>query len=346
VGLGVKGGTIDTLFTQGNLESSGKTTDLAIQGNGFFVLKLGTDQNFSYTRDGAFDTDASNMLVNPANGMKVQGWTADSSGNVSTSMPIGDITIPIGELMTSRPTDQAGYVGNLNSGSVVGPTSDFQNTLQVYDSLGNSHLVAVTFEKIAANQWQWTASGPDITVGPMNTGTIDYDTNGKFVGQTGSFELDVTAAGAATPLDITADFSGTTQFGTASTITVSEQNGYAPGVLQSFNIGQDGVITGVYSNGSTRAVAQIALASFRNPGGLSKSGDSMYSASSNSGIPQIGEALTGSRGSMVSGTLEMSNVDLSKEFTNMIIGERGFQANSKIIQTADDMLNTLVNLKR
>jgi len=164
--------------------------------------------------------------------------------------------------------------------------------------------------------------------------------------QTGNVEVDVTASGALSPLDVNVDYSGTTQFGTADTISAGSQNGYPPGVLESYNIGQDGVITGVYSNGSTRSVAQIAMASFRNPGGLMKSGGSMYEASSNSGIPQIGSALTGSRGSVISGSLEMSNVDLSKEFTDMIIGERGFQANSKIIQTADDMLNTLVNIKR
>jgi flagellar hook protein FlgE len=346
IGLGVQSGTVDTLFTQGNLETTGKTTDLAIQGNGFFVLRQGNDEKLSYTRNGAFDVDAANQLVNPGTGMKVQGWMSDSAGNILSSMPITDLSIPIGELMTSRPTDQASYIGNLNSGAAADPTSDYQNTLQVYDSLGNSHLVTLSFEKLGANQWSWTASGTGITVGAANTGIINFDSNGNFLNQTGNVEVDVTASGALSPLDVNVDYSGTTQFGTADTISAGSQNGYPPGVLESYNIGQDGVITGVYSNGSTRSVAQIAMASFRNPGGLMKSGGSMYEASSNSGIPQIGSALTGSRGSVISGSLEMSNVDLSKEFTDMIIGERGFQANSKIIQTADDMLNTLVNIKR
>jgi flagellar hook protein FlgE len=279
--------------------------------------------------------------------MEVQGWMADANGDINTSAPLQNLTIPMGELMTSKQTDAASYVGNLDSTQTAGPTSDYQNTLQVYDSLGNSHLVTVTFEKTAVtNEWQWTASGPDITVGPDNTGVIDFDTNGNFVDQTGTLELDVAAQGAMSPLDINPNFSGVTQFGTASTITVGSQDGYAPGVLQSFTIGQDGSITGVYSNGSTKDVGQIALASFRNPGGLVKVGSSNYQSSPNSGIADIGGATTGSRGSIISGSLEMSNVDLSQEFTNMIVDERAYQANSKIIQTGDEMLQTLIGLKR
>jgi flagellar hook protein FlgE len=347
VGLGVTSGTISTIFTQGNLQTSSSPTDLAIQGNGFFILTQGNSATQYYTRDGSFNVDANNNLVNPSNGMEVQGWMADANGDINTSAPLQNLTIPMGELMTSKQTDAASYVGNLDSTQTAGPTSDYQNTLQVYDSLGNSHLVTVTFEKTAVtNEWQWTASGPDITVGPDNTGVIDFDTNGNFVDQTGTLELDVAAQGAMSPLDINPNFSGVTQFGTASTITVGSQDGYAPGVLQSFTIGQDGSITGVYSNGSTKDVGQIALASFRNPGGLVKVGSSNYQSSPNSGIADIGGATTGSRGSIISGSLEMSNVDLSQEFTNMIVDERAYQANSKIIQTGDEMLQTLIGLKR
>jgi flagellar hook protein FlgE len=347
VGLGVASGTISTIFTQGNLQTSSSPTDLAIQGNGFYILTQGGSQQQFYTRDGSFNVDANNNLVNPSNGMEVQGWMADANGVVNTSAPIQNLTIPMGELMTSKPTDNASYVGNLNSTLAAGPASDFQNTLQVYDSLGNSHLVTVTFEKTAVtNEWQWTASGPGITVGPDNTGVIDFDNNGNFVDQTGMFELDVAAVGAMSPLDVTPDFTAMTQFGTASTATVGSQDGYAPGVLQSFTIGQDGTITGVYSNGSTKDVGQIALATFRNPDGLVKTGSSNYQSSPNSGIADIGAATTGSRGSIISGSLEMSNVDLSQEFTNMIVDERAYQANSKIIQTGDEMLQTLIGLKR
>jgi flagellar hook protein FlgE len=347
VGLGVTSGTISTIFTQGNLQTSSSPTDLAIQGNGFFILTQGGSQQQFYTRDGSFNVDANNNLVNPSNGMEVQGWMADANGNINTSAPLQNLTIPMGELMTSKPSDSATYVGNLDSTQAAGPTSDFQNTLQVYDSLGNSHLVTVTFEKTAVtNEWQWTASGTGVTVGPDNTGVIDFDTNGNFVDQTGTLELDVTANGAMSPLDINPDFTGVTQLGTASTVTVGSQDGYAPGVLQSFTIGQDGTITGVYSNGSTKGIGQIAMATFRNSGGLVKTGSSNYQSSPNSGIADIGAAGTGSRGSIISGSLEMSNVDLSQEFTNMIVDERAYQANSKIIQTGDEMLQTLIGLKR
>jgi flagellar hook protein FlgE len=141
VGLGVASGTISTIFTQGNLQTSSSPTDLAIQGNGFFILTQGGSQAQYYTRDGAFNVDANNVLVNPSNGMQVQGWMADANGNINTSAPLGKVNVPMGELMTSKQTDTASYVGNLDSTQVAGPTSDYQNTLQVYDSLGNSHLV-------------------------------------------------------------------------------------------------------------------------------------------------------------------------------------------------------------
>jgi flagellar hook protein FlgE len=346
IGLGVVGGTINTLFTQGNLETTGKTTDLALQGNGFFILKQGNDQQQYYTRNGSFDVDSDNNLVNPSDGMKVQGWMANPDGTVTTTTPVTDLKVPLGELMTSHPTDTAAYIGNLDAAAAADPTSDYSSSIQVFDSLGDSTLVNLTFEKSAANTWNWTASGTGITAGPANQGTVTFDNNGNFLNQTGNVEIDVSANGATSPLDVTMDFTGTTQFGTATTITAGNQNGYAPGVMDSYNIGQDGVITGVYSNGSTRAVGQIAIAAFRNPGGLLKTGDSDYVQSSNSGIPQVGTAMSSSRGSVVSGELEMSNVDLSKEFTTMIIAERGFQANSKIIQTADEMLTTLVGLIR
>lgn len=346
VGLGVVGGTIDTLFTQGNLQTSGKSTDLAIQGNGFFIMRQGNSVKLEYTRNGALDIDSANYLVNPGSGMKVQGWMPDATDTITTSMPVSDIKVPIGELITAKQSTSISYVGNINSESAADPTSQYETTVKLYDSLGNDHLVTVTYEKIAPNQWTWTASGTGITVGAFNTGTIDFDANGAFVANTGSLELDTTASGSVNPMDVNIDFTGITQFGTPNSVTAGEQDGYAPGVLESFSISQDGVISGIYSNGSTRSVGQIALASFRNPGGLIKGGNSDYLASANSGIPQIGEAMTASRGTITAGTLEMSNVDLSNEFTNMIIAQRGFQANSKTIQTADDMLNTLVNLKR
>ncbi len=346
VGLGVSTGSIDVIHTQGNLQSSGKLTDLAIQGGGFFILREGTDQKMYFTRNGSFDVDAANNLVNPANGLKVQGWMADSLGQIQTALPISDISIPLGELMIARPTDLVQYVGNLNSGAAIGPASQYVITSEVFDSLGNSYLISITFEKTAPNSWTWTASGPGVSVGAYNTGTIDFNTDGSFLAQSGSLEIDTSANGAVSPLYITADFSMATQFATANTIATGEQNGYSPGVLETFNISQNGLITGIYSNGSTRDIAMIAMATFRNPGGLVKEGNSTYRNTSNSGIPQIGTALTGSRGAIVSGTLEMSNVDLAKEFTDMIIGQRGFQANSKIISVADEMLTTLVNLKR
>jgi flagellar hook protein FlgE len=341
VGLGVQLATIDNLHTQGALQSTGVMTDLGIQGDGFFVLNQNGRQLFS--RDGSFGLDNVGMLVEPATGLRVQGWTA-VNGVVDTTQPIGDLTIPVAARMNARASTTATLMGNLDERAAVGDT--YNNNFLVYDSLGESHSVTITYTKTAPNNWDWLASGTGIVAaGLVNQGQLTFNASGALAAATGSLSITL-VNGAATPLNVAPDFAQLTQLANANTVTLFGQDGYAPGTLTSFNISNSGQINGVFDNGIVQALGQVALARFTNPGGLMKEGSNQWVESANSGVSQIGTASTGARGSIAAGALEMSNVNLAQEFSDMIITQRGFQANSRVITTSDEMLQELMNLKR
>ncbi|MFW5962070.1 MAG: flagellar basal-body rod protein FlgF [bacterium] len=352
VGLGVDVGSIDTDFNQGNLQTTGLSTDLAIQGNGYFIVNDG-EQDL-YTRAGALTLDNNGNLVNGANGFTVQGWMADSDGNINNNQSVGDIVVPVGQDMAASASTKVGFGKNLDSRANVGDTRTA--TIDVYDSLGEQHTVSVEFEKIADNQWDWTIT--DAT-----DAAVIYDTDGDGTNDSGSgtltFDpvtgdiiggmegaLDFAPTGGANDQTVDIDFNNVIQYAADYTIDGTSANGYEKGELESFSISDAGIITGSFSNGLTRSVGQLAVANFSNNAGLENKGDTLFSATSNSGIPQVGVANNAGRGSISSGTLEMSNVDLAEQFTDMISTQRGYQANSKIIATADQMLQELVNLKR
>jgi flagellar hook protein FlgE len=343
VGLGMTVAGIDVLHTQGNLQSTGRQTDMAIQGDGFFVLSDGS-RNF-YTRDGAFDISLDGTLVNPAIGLKVQGWQADSAGLIDTTTATTSIIIPLGQRTTALATSTADVHGNLDASAVVGGTAS--TTINVFDTLGNRHSVKVTFTKTAANTWDWAASTDPTDIGTTtsSTGTVDFTSGGVWSAATGSPIQVAFTNGATTPATFPVDFTQMTQYSGASAVS-GITNGFTSGSLVTFTIGSGGDITGVYTNGQTQPLGQIALASFLNPGGLSRQGQNLFGVSSASGDAAIGQPGQGGRGSVTTGSLEMSNVDLATQFTGMITAERGFQANGRVITTSDEMLQELVNLKR
>jgi flagellar hook protein FlgE len=274
----------------------------------------------------------------------VQGWMANAAGVVNTNGPTGNIVVPVGTSMAASATTTLDYTKNLNAEATVIPVTSYQNSVTVYDSLGTDHLINVTFTKTGANAWSWSATTTDTTIGGLPAvGTVNFGPTGAFALQTGG-PLVLTAPGANN-LNIVMNFSGMTQYAGESTVT-GTGNGYTSGALENVVIDTSGVLTGKYSNGRSQALAQVSLATFNNPGGLIKAAENMYEQSNNSGNAQVGTAASGGRGKIAPGTLEMSNVDLSAEFTNMIVTQRGFQANSKIITTSDEMLQDLVNLKR
>jgi flagellar hook protein FlgE len=341
VGLGVTVAGIDVLHTQGNLQSTGRLTDMAIQGDGMFVLSDGS-RNF-FTRDGSFDISLDGSLVNPAIGMKVQGWVANAAGVIDTTTATTNVTIPLGQQTTAMATSTAALRGNLDAGAAVGATSS--TTINVFDTLGVRHSVKITFTKTTANEWDWAAATDPLDAGTTttSTGTASFTSGGVFSASTGTVDLDLTN-GATTPISIPLDASALTQFAGSPSVS-GTTNGFTSGTLVTFTIGAAGDITGVYTNGQTQALGQIAMASFVNPGGLLRQGQNLFAESSASGNPSIGEPGQGGRGSVTTGSLEMSNVDLATQFTGMITAERGFQANGRVITTSDEMLQELVNLK-
>ncbi|HDP69619.1 MAG TPA: flagellar hook protein FlgE [Actinobacteria bacterium] len=340
VGLGMLVKTIDTILTQGSLEATGKLTDLAIQGNGFFVVNDGTANR--YTRAGIFDINLQKNLVDPSTGYKVQGWQADDTGVLDITLPPTEISIPIGELMVAEDTNNVLLAGNLDA-SPTGPASV---SVQVYDSLGVAHTLVTTFTQTAANTWQWSWDVDGGAWSGVGVSNVTFNPDGTFLGPVGGDTLTFNPAGA-NPVNITIDFANLTQFDdTDSNIIVRSQDGFAMGVLETFTIGSDGIITGVFSNGMNRTLARLALAMFGNSAGLMRSGGTMFQQSTNSGEVRLVAPGESGVGSVIPGSLEMANVDLAQEFTNMITTQRGFQANSRIITTSDEMLMELVNLKR
>ena len=324
IGLGVQMAGISTNFAQGSTQSTGKGTDLMISGDGFFVTSRAGQT--MYTRAGNFDLDMAGNLVTP-DGSLVQGWTA-VNGVVQTGGAVGGISLSGQTIAPARATTESVMGGNLPAEAEVG--DKLAREIQIYDANGGSSKLSVTFTRTAAG---WNAAAAIEGGASANTGLAF--TNGVLTG-----------GGTLAVGGITVDMTSLTGFTGMTSVAAKTQNGSAAGTLESFSIGADGMITGSFSNGAKIAVAQLAMATFDNPGGLEKAGGTSYTAGVNSGNAVIGTGGGAGFGTISSGSLEMSNVDLSQEFTNLIIAQRGFQANSRIITTSDSVLEELVNLKR
>jgi len=349
VGLGVVVGSIDVDQTQGSLLATGRTTDLAIEGNGFFAVGDGT--RTYYTRDGSFTLDANNTLVTSGTGMKVLGWTADPiTGLIDTTQPIGAdsrIEIPIGAMSVARQTSVINISGNLDASSA--PGDQHTVTFHIYDSLGITHEVRVQFTKSATPaQWDYEVYCPDVGSAAVASGALTFNPDG--FNTVSSIPISLTFAepnGSTQPLIASIDTKQISQLaGEGSTADMSYQDGLPLGTLESFSIGRTGLISGAFTNGSTRALGQLVLANFTNPSGLLKAGNSLLTESPNSGNATLGIPGSGELGLVTSGFLEGSNVDLAAEFANMIVAQRGFQASSRIISTSNEILQELVTLAR
>ena len=371
VGLGMQIGSIDTNMTQGNLQSTGVNTDVAINGNSFFVARQG-NQSF-YSRSGNFQIDAQGNLVEPDNGFIVQGKMAT---NGVFSDAITDIQLPFGQKAAANPTTSMQLAGNLDGSQPVFDTTDpaggtlgdgfnadtmanpanansfTATTVTAYDSIGTKYDVKVDLYKSAANTWTWQVDPSSLTAAGVPAGsitggaTLTFNADGSLA-STGTQTISFDSPGANTvtiAMDPGSGVNGITQFAGTTTAVLQNQNGYSAGTLENFSIDNNGVITGSFTNGVNVPLAQIALADFNNPAGLLRVGDNMYQQSGNSGGPVVGFAGAGSQSTLTSGALEMSNVDLATEFTNMIVAERGYQANAKTITTSDQMLQSLIEM--
>jgi flagellar hook protein FlgE len=360
VGLGVKVAGISTNFSQGSTQNTGRSTDFMISGDGFFITKQGNEN--LYTRAGSFDFDGAGNLVTP-DGAILQGWMTDPlTGKINANGPVGNLSIPYGQVVEPVETTAGSAAGNLSANAA--PTdAPVQTQMTMYDSLGNKHQVSYVFQNTGANAWSvdvldengntllptTTAGTPPVTTTnkialtfSATTGDMTAPTGGRF-----AFDPTTTFGSWAGPVDV--DLTAITQFGGKSTVTATTPGdgaGSALGTLESFALSNDGTVSGVYSNGLRKPIGQLAMATFANPSGLAKAGNSSYRVGDNSGNALVGTAGTGGRGTLTAGALEMSNVDLSEEFTGLIIAQRGFQANSKVITASDELLQDLVNLKR
>ncbi|GGL71096.1 flagellar hook protein FlgE [Curtobacterium sp. Csp1] len=325
IGLGVQVAGVSTNFAQGSAQATGKATDLMISGDGFFVTRLGNDT--VYSRAGAFDFDADGRLVS-ADGKIVQGYPA-TNGVVNQGGQLGDIVLPLDAAAPATRTTTASVTGNLPSETAVGGTRVREST--VFDASGTKQTLTLTYTRTATG---WSVAGTD-GQGGTGTGTLTFGADGK-----------LTAGGSLTVGGIAVDMTQLSGFATLDTSSIASQNGKAAGTLQGYSIAKDGTVVGTFSNGASLAIGRIALATFANPAGLEKTGASGYRATANSGQATVGAPGDPGVGQLASGTLEMSNVDLSQEFTNLIVAQRGFQANARIITTSDEVLQELTNLKR
>lgn len=325
VGLGATVAAVATNFTQGSAQSTGKATDMMISGDGFFVTSKGG--NDLYTRAGSFNQDSQGRLVS-ADGAVLQGWTA-VNGVVPAGGATSDIMLSSQTVSPAKATTTATAGGNLPDEAAVGDTPLVRD-IKVFDATGAPSALTLTFTRTAAG---WKA---DATDAAGNTGTVNLTfTNGKLNGNP------TLSAGG-----VNVDLKGLTGYANMNSVAVTGQDGYSAGTLESFSLSPDGTLVGSFSNGMKSDVARVALASFANPGGLEKAGSSGYVVTANSGAAILGAAGSPGLGTLSSGNLEMSNVDLSQEFTNLIVAQRGFQANSRIITTSDSVLEEIVQLKR
>ncbi|RIW36462.1 flagellar hook-basal body complex protein [Bacillus salacetis] len=335
VGLGSTLSTIDTIHTQSSLQSTGRPLDLAINGDGYFVVKQG-DAQF-YSRAGNFYLDDNGTLVN-GDGMKVQSYE---------NGVLQDIKVNVNAQLPANTTETISMFGNLSNNAVG--NEPFVQQINVVTAEGKQMTLDMKLTPQGTPSTNWSMQFVNQNgENPLTSDSYTIDFSQDPVVAPGTVTLPIADADgdgtAENTMDIEMDYSQLTNL--AGDLSASaDPDGNTAGSLESFNIGSMGEINGVYSNGEITTIGYLALAKFSNPSGLTKAGGNSFQQSVNSGTPNINVAGEG-RGTVVSGSLEMSNVDLSEEFTEMITAQRGFQANTRIITTSDEILQELVNLKR
>lgn len=381
-GSGVRMSGVQQMFTQGSLSNTGVATDLALSGDGFFVMNgslSGVTGNF-YTRNGQWTIDKDGYLGN-ADGLKAQGYAALPNGTFSAA--VSSIQVPTAAI-SPHATTTLDVTANLDSSAATpalawdpqnpSATSNFSTSISVFDSLGNSHTVDVYFRKTAAGAWDWHAMGQTSELSApapgaatdvyteIGTGSMTFTTAGALDTMTPNPPtMGMTFTGAAAQT-ITANFGspitpavggtagtgldGITQFAGKSNVSSQQQDGYASGSLSGIGVDGTGVVRGMYTNGQQLAIGQLAIAKFQANESLGRAGNNMWIETRESGNAALGTAGSGGRGAVSAGALEGSNVDLAQQFVDLIAHQRAFEANSKTITTADEMLQTLQNIKR
>ncbi len=354
IGIGTKLATVAQQFTQGNISATSNSLDVAINGDGFF--RMSNNGEISYTRNGQFQMDKEGFIVNASNN-RLTGYTADSNGVLSTGSPaeININTADIAPIATSEVTATLNLDSTNGTLTAAGfdPTdpATYHNStaLTIYDSLGNEHALQSYFVKTNPGEWNvfTTVDGNSTTTLPASSAVLTFTGTGispTSVPAAPTFSYTPTT-GATGPQSIALDYSNSTQFGSAFSVTTPTQDGYASGTLAGFNIAKNGEIIGRYTNGQSQTLGQVALASFTNPNGLQQLGNNSWSESADSGPAVVGAPTSGGLGVLQASAVEDSNSDLTAELVNMITAQRVYQANAQTIKTQDQVLQTLVNLR-
>lgn len=358
VGFGVGRPVTIRQFTQGAIKTSSGPLDAAIQGDGFLIVRQPNSGGLVYTRGGNLQVDKDGNLLT-ATGLKLQGWTTQN-GVLNTNAPVGDIVVPVGTLKPPVATTAFSLNLNLNAAATAGPPPDtFSTAIEVFDSLGDSHVLTVTFTRSAtANEWDYSISFPDDDVtSPITpvTGTLVFDSNGRLQSPAaGDPQPEITISGlvnGASDLTITWNlYDGQsprlTQYAQPSAVSANAQNGSPSAQLTRVGIGTGGVVLAQYSNGEQVVAGQLAMAAIRNPESMIAIGENTYALSARSALPAIGLPGTGGRGTIIGGAVENSTVDIAREFTNLIVYQRGYQANARVVTTVDEISQETINLKR
>jgi flagellar hook protein FlgE len=358
VGFGVGRPVTIRQFTQGAIKTSSGPLDAAIQGDGFLIVRQPNSGGLVYTRGGNLQVDKDGNLLT-STGLKLQGWTTQN-GVLNTNAPVGDIVVPVGTLKPPVATTAFSLNLNLNAAATAGPPPDtFSTAIEVFDSLGDSHVLTVTFTRSAtANEWDYSISFPDDDVtSPITpvTGTLVFDSNGRLQSPAaGDPQPEITISGlvnGASDLTITWNlYDGQsprlTQYAQPSAVSANAQNGSPSAQLTRVGIGTGGVVLAQYSNGEQVVAGQLAMAAIRNPESMIAIGENTYALSARSALPAIGLPGTGGRGTIIGGAVENSTVDIAREFTNLIVYQRGYQANARVVTTVDEISQETINLKR
>ena len=357
IGFGVGRPVTQRQFTQGAIQASNGPLDAAIQGDGFLIVRTATD-GLLYTRGGRLSVDREGILLT-GKGQQIQGWS-ERNGTLTASGPIGPIVVPVGTIRPPRATTAFTFDMNLNAAATAGPPPDtFTSSIQVYDSLGSPLVATVNLTKSATpGAWDYSITVPDSSVtAPVTpvTGTLTFDANGVLTSPSVTDPQPTLAVtgliNGSQPMSLTWNLYDratprVTQYAATSAVAANAQNGNAPAQLTQVRLGDGGKVVALYSNGQQEVVGQLAMASIRNPESLLAVGDNNFQLSARSALPAIGEPNTGSRGSVLGGALESSTVDIAREFTNLIVLQRGYQANTRVVTTVDELSQETINLKR
>lgn len=359
VGFGVGRPITLREFSQGAIQSTSGPLDAAIQGDGFFVI-AGANGAIEYTRGGNLQVDKDGNLVTPT-GEKVQGW-AQTNGVLDTNAPIGDITVPVGTVEPPTPTKNFSFDINLNAAATAGtPGGTFSTSTTIYDSLGNSHIVTAQFTKSTTTpgQWDYSISIPDADVSSPPfaalTGSITFDANGKMTSPSptdAAPQLQITGLkdGAADMNVNWGLFNDQTprvsQYAQPSAVSAVAQDGSPAAQLVRVGLGDGGKILAQYSNGQQTVVGQLAMAMIRNPESLIAVGNNNYQLSARTALPAVGVPGTGGRGTVIGGAVESSTVDIAQQFTDLIVYQRGYEANAKVISAVDELSQDTISLKK